>query len=486
MLGPTSSLQLGTEPSGANRVALLARHRSRGWHRRGSALVFAVIFAALSLALAASASAATFAQQATLTASDEIGKSLLGSAVALAHDGDIALVGGPQDNNGIGAAWVFTRKHGKWSEQAKLTGAGEIGGGMFGTSVALSSDGKTALIGAPGDNGGFGAAWVVTRKGSTWTQRGSKLVGTDARGGQEESHCETDDNPRFPETYCFVGHPAGFGASVSLSSDGRTVLVGGPGDNKGNGAVWVFTRSGATWTQQGEKLTGGGEQNFDQWSTPNHFGGQFGASVSLSANGNTALIGGPRDRTEDKEGGDRPCGAAWTFIRSRSKWTQQGEKLSRCPEYFSDFGMRFGESVALSSDSSTALIGAPDASYIPSLPGGVVWAFTPFGSTWTQQGEPLVNRAEKLIEYSAFGVKLASSANGNVVLIAQHGGETPPTEPANAWVFSRSGSVWSQQFPPLTCAEEGCDVALSGDASTALVGTAVYVNSTQDVEEEHK
>jgi hypothetical protein len=445
-------------------------------------VALAAILVALSLALAASASAATFAQQTTLTASDEIGHSGLGTAVALDRDGDTALVGGPQDNNAIGAAWVFVRKHDKWTEQAKLTGEGEVGAGRFGLSVALSSDGKTALIGAPGDNGGFGAAWVFTRRGSTWTQRGSKLVGTDAGGAKEESHCETDDNPRFPETYCFVGHPAGFGASVSLSSDGRTVLVGGPGDNKGNGAAWVFTRSGATWTQQGEKLTGGGEQNFDQFSTPNHFGGQFGASVSLSANGNTALIGGPRDRTEDKEGGDRACGAAWTFIRVRSKWTQRGEKLSRCErgagsEYFSIFGMRLGESVALSSDSSTALIGAPHASNNPNFSAGFVWAFTPSGSTWTQQGEPLMNRAEKLTEYSEFGFRLASSANGNVVLIAQDGGETPPTEPANAWVFSRSGSVWSQQFPPLTCAEEGCDVALAGDGSTALVGTAVYVNA---------
>src|SRR5438552_17529355 len=116
---------------------------------QGSAFVFAVIFAALSLALAASASAATFAQQATLTASDEIGQSFLGSAVALSHDGDTVLVGGPQDNSGIGAAWVFARRGSTWREQAKLTGLGEIGSGTFGTSVALSANGKAALIGAP-------------------------------------------------------------------------------------------------------------------------------------------------------------------------------------------------------------------------------------------------------------------------------------------------------------------------------------------------
>ena len=83
-----------------------------------------------------------FTQQATLTATDEIGHSLLGSAVALDRDGDTALVGGSQDNNGIGAVWVFKRRGSAWTERAKLTGLGEIGSGEFGTSVALSRDGK--------------------------------------------------------------------------------------------------------------------------------------------------------------------------------------------------------------------------------------------------------------------------------------------------------------------------------------------------------
>src|SRR2546429_1951690 len=99
-----------------------------------------------------------FAPKEMITASDEIGKSLLGSAVALSHDGDTALIGGPQDNNGIGAVWVFTRRGSTWTEQAKLTGVGEVGSGEFGTGVALSADGKTALIGGPGDNGGLGVA----------------------------------------------------------------------------------------------------------------------------------------------------------------------------------------------------------------------------------------------------------------------------------------------------------------------------------------
>jgi hypothetical protein len=64
---------------------------------------------------------------------------------------------------------------------------------------------------------------------------------------------------------------------VALSSEGNTALIGGPGDSKGVGAAWVFTRSGSTWTQQGGKLTGSGETG----------AGEFGSSVALSSEGNT-------------------------------------------------------------------------------------------------------------------------------------------------------------------------------------------------------
>ena len=93
--------------------------------------------------------------------------------VSLSADGNTALVGGWKDDSTKGAAWVFTRSGGVWSQQGpKLTGGGESGEAGFGTSVALSADGNTALIGGPGDNGRQGAAWVFTRSGSTWTQQG--------------------------------------------------------------------------------------------------------------------------------------------------------------------------------------------------------------------------------------------------------------------------------------------------------------------------
>jgi hypothetical protein len=85
---------------------------------------------------------------------------------ALSSDGNTALIGGPNDNSSTSAAWVFTRTGATWRQQGtKLRARGEVGPAQFGSSVALSSDGNTAVIGGPGDNSSIGAAWVFTRSG---------------------------------------------------------------------------------------------------------------------------------------------------------------------------------------------------------------------------------------------------------------------------------------------------------------------------------
>ncbi len=103
--------------------------------------------------------------------------------MALSADGSTALIGAPADSGGIGAAFLFTRSGSAWTQQgAKLTAKNETGRGSFGTSVALSADGSTALVGAPADGGGIGAAFLFTRSGSTFTQQGGKLTGKEQVG----------------------------------------------------------------------------------------------------------------------------------------------------------------------------------------------------------------------------------------------------------------------------------------------------------------
>jgi hypothetical protein len=74
-----------------------------------------------------------------------------------------------------GAAWVYTRSGGVWTQQgSKLVGTGAVGNAVQGISAALSADGNTAIVGGPIDNGRSGAAWVYTRSGGVWTQQGLK------------------------------------------------------------------------------------------------------------------------------------------------------------------------------------------------------------------------------------------------------------------------------------------------------------------------
>jgi FG-GAP repeat len=140
--------------------------------------------------------------------------------------------------------------------------------------VSLSADGNTAIVGGWFDNNGAGAAWVYTLSGGVWTQQGPKLVGNDVAGAFVEQ-----------------------GFSVSLSGDGNTAIVGAPYDNDYAGAARVYMRSGGVWSQLGAKLVGAGAVGS---------AGQ-GYLVSLSGNGNTAIVGGPFDNNE--------VGAAWVYTR---------------------------------------------------------------------------------------------------------------------------------------------------------------------------
>jgi FG-GAP repeat len=324
-----------------------------------------------------------------------------GFSVALSANGNTALIGTRGENAEVGnAAWIFTRSGTTWTKQTELVPDDASGSSTFGFSVALSANGKTALVGGIADNAHAGAAWVFTGSGATWSQQGPKLTPTDESGDGE------------------------FGYSVALSHNGDTALLGAPHDDggelRGVGAAWVFTRSGTAWSQHGTKLTGGEESGE----------GGFGAAVALAGSGSRALIGGPEDNSR--------TGAAWAFKRSRVAWAQHGPKITEAEERGEG---EFGGSVAVSANGTTALIGAPrnldPGGKNHREPAGAVWAFARSGSTWTQQGTQLIPDDETEVkpeEGSArFGYSVALSADGDTALIGgpDDNGEPPAMA---AWV----------------------------------------------------
>ena len=298
-----------------------------------------------------------------------------GRALAISSDGSTVLIGAPRQNEQQGAVWVFTRDgEGDWSRTAELTGAGESMKARFGRAVAISADGATAIVSAPGDQGGHGRVWVFSRAGTTWSQQGSSFVGAGTVG---EAH---------------------FGGSVSISGDGTRALIGGPGDSGHVGAAWIFERSGEEWTEEGSKLTGAGADSE----------ARFGGSVALSSDGTTALIGG-RGQQEGE-------GAAWVFTSSSSStWSEEGPPLKVGDEA----GEELGYSVALSSDGSSALIGAPHDHGAR----GSAWLFTRAGNTWSSSPERFEGGSQELGK-GWFGASVSLAADAHSALVgapADHG-----------------------------------------------------------------
>ncbi len=206
-----------------------------------------------------------------------------GGAVSLV--GDLIVVGASFKDIGAnpdqGAAYVFKRASGVWSQQARLTATNGAALDEFGTAVALN--GNTALIGAAGSDGGKGAAYVFTTNGTTWTFQ------------QQLSDNTLAANDRF-------------GSAVALN--GETALIGAPNALAAHqGTAFIFTRAGTLWSEQAQLNANDGAADDG-----------FGSAVALV--GDTALVGAPFDNLGfNEEINDQ--GSAYEFVRAGTNWFQQ-------------------------------------------------------------------------------------------------------------------------------------------------------------------
>jgi len=321
-----------------------------------------------------------------LLASDPASGDSFGVSVAV--DGDMAIVGAWRDDaNGhdSGAAYVFVRNGGVWSQQAKLTPNDGASGDTFGFAVAI--DRETAVIGAhqANDNAPHsGSAYVFTRINGTWTQE-AKLRASDAEPGDL------------------------FGGAVAINGD--TALIGTPGDDdngSNSGSAYVFSRRHGAWTQEAKLVASdGGVIDF------------FGGSVAVSRN--TAVIGSI----------GAGAGAAYVFTRVRGAWTQQA-KLTASDTLLGD---DLGCSVAI--DGDTAIVGLSRSPFF-GLP-GAAYVFTRNNGIWTQQAK-LVGSDTQPDDY--FGTSVAVRGRTALVAASQKFGNA--YQSGAAYVFTRKGAVWSE------------------------------------------
>ena len=362
-------------------------------------------------------------QQAELTAADGAAGDRFGISVAIS--GSTAVVGADGRNSYTGAVYVFVRSGKSWSQQAELTAADGAGGDVFGYSVAISR--STVVVGALG-TANNGAVYVFVRSGKNWSQQ-AELAAPD--GDAENA----------------------FGWSVAIS--GSTVVVGN-GDNPNSGAVYVFVRSGKTWSQQAELTADGSTDD------------SFGYSVAIF--GSTAVVGAIQVSTSTAA---FDSGAVYVFVRSGKTWSQRAE-LTAANAAANNF---FGYSVVISR--STMVVGAVGANSPTRVPNvGAAYVFVRSGETWSQQAELTAANAAT---HDAFGWSVAIS--GSTAVVGAFGRNSYT---GTAYVFVRSGKSWSQRAE-LTVRngtsndQFGQSVAISG--STAVVGAdgrnsytgAVYV-----------
>ncbi len=324
--------------------------------------------------LAGSAPAVGFTEIEKLTASDGTQNDTFGRALSV--DGQLALVGAPNDRSQDGSVYVYRLEGATWVEEQKLTPSDSPSDGFFGSAVSLRGD--IAVIGAPGANSRTGAAYVFRFDGTEWMEE-QKLIASDgadfARYGDSVSvsggavliGATTAGNSSQGAAYVyrFDGTAWGdeeklvssdlspgdsFGSAVSLEGD--LALVGAVGGDVLTGAAYVFRFDGSAWIEE-QKLV----------ADEREFNDQFGADVSLS--GSVALIAAWGD--------DLSTGAAYAFAFDGISWSE-GQKLT--PSDL-ETGDGFGRRVDVRG--STALISSSSGSM------GSAYVFRLRGSTWSEE-----------------------------------------------------------------------------------------------------
>ena len=385
----------------------------------------------------------TWHQQEELQPSSLAAGDNFGTSVAISEDGNTLVSAGPfQDSIGgisnAGSVYIFTRTGNTWSEQAHLFASNPGVNEYFGYSVAINANGNTIAVGCHGDttSGGTGAGsvYVFTRSGSTWTEE-ANLTALDGLASDA------------------------FGISVALSSDGNTLAVGASQDDniKGTdaGSVYVFTRSGTTWTPEATLVASDGQG-----------GDRFGYSTSLNSTGDILAVGAYGADIS----GNSNVGKAYIFTRTLGVWTEQSV-LAASDGAASD---TFGFSLSLNAAGDILAVGAYGADISGVYNAGAAYIFTSSGGTWTEQTK--LYASDFGGDNDQFGYRIALSGDGNTLAVGALLEDTSAGLSAGAvYVFSRSGLTWSETAK-ITSIDGGAGdrfgnaVALSQAGATLAVG----------------
>ena len=377
-----------------------------------------------------------------------------GWSVATSADGNTIVVGAlndkhPDSADDSGVVYVFDRVGTTFTEVGIITGSyASHADDNFGISVATSADGNTIVVGSHNDEllgsaDSSGVVYVFDRVGTTFTEVGI-LTGSNAN--------DLNDS---------------FGISVATSADGNIIVVGANSDETSGantGVVYVFDRVGNDFNEVGI-LTG---SNADDTNDG------FGYSVATSADGNTIVVGSNND---ELPGSPASSGVVYVFDRVGNDFNEVGILTGSNADDTND---GFGYSVATSADGNTIVVGSNNDE-LPGSPAssGVVYVFdreytVGIGTTFTEVGILTGSNANDLND--SFGISVATSADGNIIVVGASSDETSGANTGVVYVFNRQGNNFNEvgiltgSYANDSIDTFGSSVACSADGKHIIAG----------------
>lgn len=430
-----------------------------------------------------------------IKADPAVNVSSFGEAVTLSRDGRVLAVGAIQESvdatSGmgaplVGAVHVYEKPGtGPWVFRTRLLAPFPDDDDRFGSALALSADGRVLAVGSPemdalgsadsgANNNGSdtGGVYVFKRMGNTWPVA-AFVQGSGASNGDQ------------------------FGASVDLSDDGQTLVVGATqlgkafADPTRDGKAFVFQDQSNIWTEQATLR----DDNLVS-------GNAFGHAVALSADGNTLAVGDPRDKSLGTgvhaapltDAGALNRGAVHLFARAGNAWARTS--FVKAPR---DVGSaHFGSSVDIDATARTLLVGAPQADLDPAdLLDNTTYSNS--GAAFVLVAEPAgwsfaaMLRAPAPVAEDGFGTVVALSSDGRTAAAGAYlqdgvgvgvGGITTGVTSSGfgaAYAFLATTAGWGPAvvLKPSDAVGtggtwHGRSVALSGDGRTLAVGASAH------------
>jgi hypothetical protein len=223
----------------------------------------------------------TWIQEKLLVPFNNTGAAQMGSSLSMAANGAIIATGGFADQSNNGAVWLYQFKDNDWGiVQTKLQPTSAVGSSQFGSSVQLSADSSTIVVGGLADNSFRGAFWIFKREASgIYNLLNSKMVPTQMVGSAQ------------------------VGTAIAVDSKGQTIAVSGSRDDNNKGAVWIYSlQTDGSYTQTNKII------NVQTTANP-----QFGNAVAINAQGSVLIVGNNQMTTQ--------AGGAWQYVRNNATWT---------------------------------------------------------------------------------------------------------------------------------------------------------------------